>query len=91
MMKPSEEENKKLLEKVEDYLKSDSYMYAPLIGPQPSHAGGANSASPQSGTLPLFLSAWYSAVIFVHRFSFYVFIVHVFMLVELSSYNIRLS
>ncbi|KAH7860876.1 hypothetical protein Vadar_019039 [Vaccinium darrowii] len=49
MMKPSEEENKKLLEKVEDYLKSDSYMYAPLIGPQPSRAGGANSASPQSG------------------------------------------
>ena len=48
--KPSEEKNKKLLKKVEDYLKSDSYMYAPLIGAPPPHGFDANTVSPHSGT-----------------------------------------
>lgn len=46
IMKPHEDENKKL---VGDYLKSDSYLYAPLIGPQPSHGVDANIAGPHSG------------------------------------------
>ncbi|PSS04314.1 ATP-dependent RNA helicase [Actinidia chinensis var. chinensis] len=46
--KPSEEKNKKLLKKVEDYLKSDSYMYAPLIGAPPPHGFDANTVSPHS-------------------------------------------
>ncbi|KAG5563802.1 hypothetical protein RHGRI_000112 [Rhododendron griersonianum] len=48
IMKPHEDENKKLVDKVGDYLKSDSYLYAPLIGPQPSHGVDANIAGPHS-------------------------------------------
>lgn len=49
IMKPHEDENKKLVDKVGDYLKSDSYLYALLIGPQPSHGVDANIAGPHSG------------------------------------------
>lgn len=35
-LKPSEEKNKKLRNKLEEYLKSDLYMYAPLLDPQSS-------------------------------------------------------
>lgn len=53
IMKPQEDENKKLVDKVGDYLKSDSYLYAPLIGPQPSHGVDANIAGPHSGSVRL--------------------------------------
>ena len=39
-----------MLKKAEDYLKSDSYMYARLIGAQPPHEFVANTVSPHSGT-----------------------------------------
>ncbi|KAF7154669.1 hypothetical protein RHSIM_Rhsim01G0012600 [Rhododendron simsii] len=53
ILKPHEDENKKLVDKVGDYLKSDSYLYAPLIGPQPSHGVDPNIACPHSGSVRL--------------------------------------
>lgn len=50
MTKPIKEDNRTLLEKVEEYLKSDNYMYAPLIITQPMHVPAAKAIeSPQTG------------------------------------------
>lgn len=50
MTKPIKEDNRTLLEKVEEYLKSDNYMYAPLIITQPMHVSAAKAIeSPQTG------------------------------------------
>uniref|UniRef100_A0A5B7B1S5 Uncharacterized protein n=1 Tax=Davidia involucrata TaxID=16924 RepID=A0A5B7B1S5_DAVIN len=40
------ENNKKLLMKVGDYLKSDCYMYAPLVVPQPLHCFDTKTINP---------------------------------------------
>ncbi|CAL2226366.1 unnamed protein product [Prunus armeniaca] len=45
--KPIKGNNKRLLKKVGDYLKSDSYMYAPLLASPPS----ASTSSPPKGTI----------------------------------------
>lgn len=36
---PLKQKNKKLLKKVEEYLKSDSYLYAPVVDPSPPSTG----------------------------------------------------
>ena len=43
--RPIKRSKKKLLKKVADYLKSDSYMFAPLISPQPKifHSSASSS------------------------------------------------
>jgi len=48
---------KVFLKKVLDYVKSDTFMYAPLISPLPSHAFYASPSSPAKGfTFTLHLS-----------------------------------
>ncbi|KAA8535451.1 hypothetical protein F0562_030454 [Nyssa sinensis] len=48
--KPIKENNKKLLKKFGDYLKSDCFMYAPLVVPQPSHCFDTKTInSPHTG------------------------------------------
>ena len=50
MTKPSKEDNMTLVGKVGEYLKSDNYMYAPLIVSQPLHVPAAKAIeSPQTG------------------------------------------
>ncbi len=43
--RPTKRSKKKLLKKVAEYLKSDSYMFAPLISPQPKifHSSASSS------------------------------------------------
>ena len=47
---PFEENNKKLLVKVGEYLKSDCHMYAPLVLDQPSLSTDNSEVNPQTGT-----------------------------------------
>uniref|UniRef100_A0A5B7B1K6 Uncharacterized protein n=1 Tax=Davidia involucrata TaxID=16924 RepID=A0A5B7B1K6_DAVIN len=44
--KPIKENNEKLVKKVGDYLKSDCYMYAPLVVPQPLHCFDTKTINP---------------------------------------------
>jgi len=48
--KPTKRRGMKVfIKKVFDYLKSDTFMYAPLLSPLPSHAFNALPASPAKG------------------------------------------
>lgn len=56
MDKPLKEDDRTLIEKVGDYLKSDNYMYAPLVIAQPKNVAATKAVkSPQTGTTILLL------------------------------------
>lgn len=62
MVKSIKEDNMTLLEKVGEYLKSDNYMYAPLITAQQMHVPDAKAIkSPQPGAA-IFLFIFYFLV-----------------------------